>query len=251
MEDQYFNVINAFDNNIFEDKNANWYSTINDDYIKSYNEIEKEYKKTDKEKFDSELAKLEESDYQKKLVVFNSLLATRIDSLFIDDLNKTKQLLIVKFGEVSDRISMPIYGAKKKYDYTQINICQVNAQDIINRKDKSKKKWCTYQELSDTLTRCISVWEEESKLVDFENNDARINTDIYTGLQFNIMNAYILIGDLDKAKKAYNEANKHIEQKFMAAKGSYLWHSREMERHFALLESKAIDKITFFNQEQL
>jgi hypothetical protein len=251
IEKQYFTVMTAFNNDIFEDYKAKRYTQLTEEYSAAYEKLVELYKKTNPEKYESELLKLNETHYQNVVNIFNEILMRKINGLFVPDLIKARDILIKLFSTIGDRIAMPIYSAKNKYDYTEINICQINARDIIDRKDKGAKKWCTYEELKDTLTRCINVWEKECTLVDFEDSKARINKDVYIGLQFNIMNAYILIGDFEKAKNAYAEANKYIEKKLMAVQGSYLWFSREMEKHFMLIESKSKDKIKFYNQGQL
>ncbi len=189
--------------------------------------------------------------YNKYVIMFNKFIDEEREPAIISDLNKAKNILIHELDQKSERIAMPIYGAKKKYDYTEINLCQINAQEIINRKDKGPKKWCTYSEAKDTLTRCISVWEKESKKADFNDKKARINTNIFVGLQFNIMNAYIIIGDYKKAYNALNKAKEHIKQYAMASQGTFLYYQREMEKYFKIFNSYDKSRIHLFYEEQL
>jgi tetratricopeptide (TPR) repeat protein len=154
--------------------------------------------------------------------ILNRFLSNEKGKALLRDLEEVKRVLIDNFSYNNDaRYFMSIYGAKGKYDYDSINLCQEKAKTVIKNIDAyNEEKRTSYEQIHNVLTECIRIWEKEAATANFEDKKARINKDIYIALQFNIAHSYIILGDIDKAKEAYEKANKLIERTFMVGTAS-------------------------------
>jgi len=153
-----------------------------------------EYLFNDKFIFSRTLSK----DYDGSLYTHDHIVEGAINQTF----NKAFQVLYNNFATPVIKKEIRMYTGKgKKLDYSDID----QANEILRFKMLNINENTLVSEYQDKINEAIIAWKAILKEADYNNENARINSEIAAGLLYNISFAYLVINDFENASKSIIE----------------------------------------------
>ena len=146
--------------------------------------------------------------YKYKNESYPSFINAKKNDLTSSSINEAKKALNHNFGYSKiSRTAALYYGKGKKHEYgnhvDHFKVAKRAYQDLITDRATSIEK----------LEKCVAFWKEEIEVSDIHDKKARINAKVKGGLLLNIAEAYITMGDYQKAEEFLDEIDMEDEYK--------------------------------------
>lgn len=187
------------------------------------------------------------SDTKALAELYNKGLESVRLTYFYDLLRKASGYVKAHFEDQKGMFQTPIYYVKGKADYSQLEKTSEEFKNVL----KSIKTETSITALKNSqaftvIQNCIAVWEKEIATMSMEEN-ARISDEVARGLELNLVTAYMLTGEFEKAEQAL------IRSGFIVAEGTELSNTGSAKEYFMTLRkmlytaTPGADRITFYN----
>lgn len=150
----------------------------------------------------------------KRREALNDFLKEHENTVFMDILERAKNVLKGEFVSESGSLTITIIGAKGDGDYTSMTQTSEELQSSINKIESlNKDKAIPLGTVTTLFTKAIGVWETELKQENVNDKKARINGDIGNGLRYNLALGYFWTQDFTKALEYLDKVPESIYQK--------------------------------------
>lgn len=137
-------------------------------------------------------------DYDGSLYTHDHIVAGAVNLTF----NKANQILYDNFATPVIKKEIRMYtGNGKKLDYSDIE----KANEIFRFKILNINENTPVSDYQEKINEAISAWKAILKEADYNNDKARVNSEIAAGLLYNISFAYLIINDFENASKSIIE----------------------------------------------